>query len=206
MRPNLFANTPDILHEYLQTGGRPAFQIRLVLAATLGAATASTGRPSSCASARACPGTEEYLDSEKYQVRHWDLDARDGPPPLITRVNRIRRENPALQPRPQPAVLPRSTTTQLIAYGKTTPDLSNVLIVVVNLDPHHTQSGWLELPLRELGLDPDQSLPGPRPAQRRALPLARTRNYVELDPQALPAHIFRVRRRIRTEQDFDYFL
>jgi hypothetical protein len=94
----------------------------------------------------------------------------------------------------------------LIAYGKTTPDLANVLIVFVNLDPHHPQSGFLELPLRELGIDPDQPyqvddlLGGARYLWQGP------RNYIALAPQALPAHVFRVRRRIRIEQDFDYFL
>ena len=205
MRPNFFANTPDILHEYLQTGGRAAFQIRLVLAATLVGSYGIYGPPFELCVGDAIPGTEEYRDSEKYEVRHWDLDAPGGLQPLITLLNRIRRDNPACRHDRRLRFFSVDNGA-LIAYGKTTPDLSNVLIVVVNLDPHHAQSGFLELPLNELGIDPEQSyqvddlLGGARYLWQGS------RNYVALDPQALPAHVFRLRRRIRTEQDFDYFL
>jgi starch synthase (maltosyl-transferring) len=205
MRPNFFANTPDILHEYLQTGGRPAFQIRLVLAATLAGSYGIYGPPFELCVGAAVPGTEEYLDSEKYEVRHWDLDRPDGLQPLVTLLNRIRRDNPAFRHDRRLRFFPVDNGA-LIAYGKTNPDLSNVMIVVVNLDPHHPQSGFLELPLGELGIDPAQSyqvddlLGGARYLWQGP------RNYVALDPNALPAHVFRVRRRIRTEQDFDYFL
>ena len=205
MRPNLFANTPDILHEYLQTGGRAAFQIRLVLAATLAGSWGIYGPPFELCVGEAVPGTEEYLDSEKYQVRHWELDRSDGLQPLVTLLNRIRRENPAFRHARRLRFFPVDNDA-LLAYGKTTPDLANVVIVVVNLDPHHPQSGFLELPLEELEIDAQQSyqvddlLGGARYLWHGP------RNYVALDPRALPAHVFRVRRRIRTEQDFDYFL
>jgi starch synthase (maltosyl-transferring) len=205
MWPNFFANTPDILHEYLQTGGRPAFQIRLVLAATLAGSYGIYGPPFELCVGAALPGTEEYLDSEKYEVRHWDLDAPGGLQPLATLLNRARRENPAFRHDRRLRFFAVDNEA-LIAYGKTTPDLSNVVIVVVNLDPHHAQSGFLELPLADLGIDPAQSyqvddlLGGARYLWQGP------RNYVALDPAALPAHVFRVRRRIRTEQDFDYFL
>jgi starch synthase (maltosyl-transferring) len=205
MRPNFFANTPDILHEYLQTGGRPAFQIRLVLAATLAASYGIYGPPFELCVGAALPGTEEYLDSEKYEVRHWALDRPDGLQGLVTRLNRARRDNPAFRHDRRLRFFPVDNEA-LIAYGKSTPDLSNVVIMVVNLDPHHMQSGFLELPLDELGIDPTQSyqvddlLGGARYLWQGP------RNYVALDPAALPAHLFRVRRRIRTEQDFDYFL
>ncbi len=205
MRPNFFANTPDILHEYLQTGGRPAFQIRLVLAATLAGSYGIYGPPFELCVGDAVPGTEEYLDSEKYEVRHWDLARPDGLQSLVTLLNRIRRENPAFRHDRRLRFFPVDNGA-LIAYGKTTPDLSNVVIVVVNLDPHHPQSGFVELPLGELGIDPAQSyqvddlLGGARYLWQGP------RNYVALDPHALPAHVFRVRRRLRTEQDFDYFL
>jgi starch synthase (maltosyl-transferring) len=153
----------------------------------------------------AVPGTEEYLDSEKYEVRHWDLDQPDSLRPLVTLLNRIRRENPAFRHDRRLRFFPVDTEA-LIAYGKSTPDLSNVVIVVVNLDPHHAQLGFLELPLAELGIDQAQSyqvddlLGGARYLSQGP------RNYVALDPGALLAHVFRVRRRIRTEHDFDYFL
>jgi len=205
MRPNLFVNTPDILHEYLQTGGRAAFEIRLVLAATLAASYGIYGPPFELALAYAVPGTEEYLDSEKYAVRHWDVDAPNSLRGLIALVNRIRRENPALGHRGRLRFLPVSNE-RLIGYLRTTPDLASLLLVVVNLDPHHAQAGEVELPLDELGIDPayafqaDDLLGGGRYLWQGR------RNYVALDPQAMSAHVFRLRRRIRSERDFDYFL
>ncbi len=205
MRPNFFANTPDILHEYLQAGGRAAFQIRLVLAATLAASYGIYGPLFELCVDEAVPGTEEYLGSEKYQVRHWDLDQPGSLRAYVTRVNAIRRENPALL---QDARLRfcEVDNERLVAYVKSSVDFSSVMLVVVNLDPHRTQSGWLELPLDELGIDPHQ------PYQvHDLLGGARylwdgPRNFVALDPAAVPAHVFRLRRRIRTERDFDYFL
>jgi starch synthase (maltosyl-transferring) len=205
MRPNLFVNTPDILHEYLQTGGRPAFQVRLVLAATLSATYGVYGPPFELAVTDAVPGTEEYLDSEKYAVRHWEVARPDSLHALVTRVNAIRRESPALGHRGRLRFLPVDDD-QLIAYLRVTPELDDVLVVVVNLDPHHAHSGHVELPLDVLGIDPasgyqaDDLLGGARYLWHGA------RNFVALDPHALPAHVFRLRRRVRTERDFDYFL
>ena len=205
-RPNLWPNTPDILTEYLQFGGRPAFAIRLVLAATLGANYGIYGPAFELCEARARePGSEEYLDSEKYEIRSWDINRPDSLRDFIALVNRIRRENPAFQSNDNLTFFPISND-QLICYGKHTFDLSNSVITVVNLNPNHTQGGWLDLPLRDFGLDPNQPyqvhdlLGGGRFLWYGA------RNYVELDPRSLPAHIFRVRRRVRTERDFDYYL
>ncbi len=204
MRPNFFANTPDILHEYLQTGGRAAFQVRLVLAATLVGSYGIYGPPFEHCVGAAVPGTEEYLDSEKYQVRHWDLDHPDSLRPLIRTLNAIRRENSAFRHDRRLRFFAVDNDT-LIAYGRTTPDLSNVMIVVVNLDPHHPQSGFLELPLEELGIDAaepfevDDLLTGARYQWQGA------RNYVALDPQVLPAHVLRVRRRVDPGQDAPSF-
>ncbi|HEX6202416.1 MAG TPA: alpha-1,4-glucan--maltose-1-phosphate maltosyltransferase, partial [Thermoanaerobaculia bacterium] len=151
------------------------------------------------------PGSEEYLDSEKYQVRHWDLDDPASLAELIARVNRARRENPALQTDRGLDFLPIDNDA-LLAYTKRTEDGANLVLVIVNLDPHHTQSGWVDLPLDALGLPDD------RPFQvHDLLTDARylwngPRNFVQLDPRSVPAHLFRLRRRVRTEQDFDYFL
>jgi starch synthase (maltosyl-transferring) len=204
MRPNLFANTPDILHEYLQTGGRPAFQTRLVLAATLGASYGIYGPAFELCEGRAHPGTEEYVDSEKYQVRHWDLDHPASLRELVARINQARRDNPALHRDERLQFLPINNE-QLIAYAKTTPALDNIVIVVVNLDPHHVQTGWVEVPVDALGLD--TSVPY---QVHDVLSDARylwqgTHNYIALDPHACPAHLFRVRRRSRTDGDFDAF-
>jgi starch synthase (maltosyl-transferring) len=203
-RPNFFANTPDILHEYLQTGGRAAFQARLVLAATLGASYGIYGPAFELCEARAHPGTEEYVDSEKYQVRVWDRDRPGAIRDLITRVNRARREHEALQSNDGLRFHPVDNES-LIVYSKATEDRSSLVIVAVNLDPHHPQSGWVVLPLDELGL------PAHEPYQvHDVLSDARylwhgERNYVLLDPRVVPAHLFVVRRRIKTEKDFDYY-
>jgi starch synthase (maltosyl-transferring) len=207
MRPNLFANTPDILHEFLQIGGRPGFQIRLVLAATLGATYGIYGPPfEQCDGTPWKPGSEEYLDSEKYQVRHWDLQAPGNLVDFITRINAIRRENPALQSDRSLRFVP-TDNDQVIAYTKTTTDGSNAILTVVNLDPRHTQSAWVRLPIHELGQGVD---PGQGYQVHDLIGDARylwhgEANFVQIDPQSSPAHIFRIRRRVKTERDFDYF-
>ncbi|MBI3801135.1 MAG: alpha-1,4-glucan--maltose-1-phosphate maltosyltransferase, partial [Deltaproteobacteria bacterium] len=205
-RPNLWPNTPDILTEYLQLGGRPAFMARLVLAATLGASYGIYGPAFELGENRAREfGGEEYLDSEKYEIKHWDLNRPDSLKDFIARVNRIRRQNLALQ-NDWSLRFHAVDNEQLICYSKCSADHTNVIVIVVNLDPHHTHSGWVDLSLETLGLDPQQ------PHQvHELLSDARylwqgSRNYVELNPQIVPAHIFQLRRRVRTERDFDYYM
>jgi len=205
-RPNLWPNTPDILTEYLQMEGRPAFMVRLVLAATLGANYGIYGpafelyenRPKE-------PGSEEYLDSEKYEIKNWDITSPGSLADFIGRVNRIRRENPALQG-DWGLLFHPTDNDQLTCYSKQTEDLSNIIVIVVNLDPHHKHSGWLELPLETLGIDPRQPFQVHDLLNDARYLWQGNRNYVELDPRVVPAHIFRLRRRIRTEHDFDYFM
>ena len=199
--PNLWPNTPDILTEYLQFGGRSAFMTRLVLAATLGASYGIYGPAFElCENRPREPGSEEHLNSEKYEIKNWDIARPDSLKDFIARVNRIRRDNPALH-RDWSLRFHEIDNDQLICYSKRTDDLSNVILVVVNLDPNHTQSGWVEFPLEELGIDPQ------KPYQMHdLLSDARylwqgSRNYVELNPQIVPTHILRVRRRVRTERN-----
>jgi starch synthase (maltosyl-transferring) len=206
MRPNLWPNTPDILTEYLQFGGRPAFVARVVLAATLGASYGIYGPAFELMEHEPRePGSEEYRDSEKYQIRQWDLTRADSLQDLITRINRIRRDNPALQG-DRRLVFHGADNETLIAYSKTATDGTDAILCVVNLDPHHTQSGWLDLDLPALGLLPDSTyqahdlLSGARFLWRGA------RAYVSLNPSLGNAHILRVRPRVRSERDFDYFL
>ena len=205
-RPNFWPNTPDILTEYLQVGGRPAFMSRFVLAATLSTNYGIYGPPfEHCWTEPREPGSEEYLHSEKYEIHYHDLERQDSLQNFIARVNRIRRDFEALK-----------TSTglrfheidnhEVICYTRTSADGDELLLIVVSLDPHHRQSGWVELPLDELELDPT------RPFQvHDLLTDARymwhgSRNYVELDPHTSPAHVFQIRKRIRTERDFEYFL
>ncbi|MBI2818625.1 MAG: alpha-1,4-glucan--maltose-1-phosphate maltosyltransferase [Acidobacteria bacterium] len=206
LRPNLWPNTPDILPEYLQLGGLPAFMIRLVLAATLGASYGIYGPAYElCENAPRSPGSEEYLDSEKYEIRHRSLDSAASLKDYIARINTIRRNNPALHQNWNLRFHEVANPT-FLCYSKATEDFSNVILVVVNLDFRHTQSGWVDLDLSALGLD------GAQPYQAHDL-LTDTRyfwqggrNYVELDPQEQPAHVLRLRRKLRTERDFDYYL
>ena len=205
-RPNLWPNTPDILPESLQFGGRPAFVARLVLAATLGASYGIYGPAFELSENRALrAGSEEYLDSEKYQLRHWDIENSWTLRELIARVNQARRENPALQS-DWSLRFHEVDNEKLLCYSKTTQDFSNVILVVVNLDPHHTHAGWVNLDLAALGLDSEHPYQVHELLGDSRFLWTGTRNYVELNPQVAPAHVFRIRRKIRTERDFDYFL
>jgi starch synthase (maltosyl-transferring) len=205
-RPNFWPNTPDILTEALQHGGRPVFMSRLALAATLSSSYGIYGPAYELlVSEPRHEGSEEYLDSEKYEVRHWDVRPAEAFRDYVARLNRIRRENEALQSN-HGLEFHAVDNEELVAYSKASRDGRNVVLVVVNLDPRHTQSGWLELPLERLGVEPD------RPYQMHELLTGARylwhgpRNFVQIDPQHVPAHVFRLRRKVRTERDFDYFL
>lgn len=194
MRPNLFANTPDILHEYLQTGGRPGFLIREVLAATLGASYGIYGPPFElCVGTPVKRGSEEYLDSEKYQIVHWNREAPHSLRDFIGRVNRIRRENPALQFDRNLRFF-HADNDSILCYGKLTPDRSNAIVVVVSLDPTNVQSGWVNLPIEELGLGsgPDRAYEVHDLIDDARYVWHGEWNFVRLNPDACPAHIFRV--------------
>jgi starch synthase (maltosyl-transferring) len=205
-RPNLWPNTPDILPEYLQTGGRPAYMSRLVLAATLSSSYGIYGPAYElCEATPRDWGTEEYLDSEKYEIKAWESDRADSLAEFIGRVNEIRRENPALQ-RDDTLRFHPVDNEMILCHSKQSEDGRDTILTIVNLDPHHRQSGWLELDLDALGIDPRHAY-----QMHDLLGGARFmwwghRNFVELDPRAVPAHIFRLRRRIRSERDFEYFL
>ncbi|HLY21984.1 MAG TPA: alpha-1,4-glucan--maltose-1-phosphate maltosyltransferase [bacterium] len=198
-RPNLWPNTPDILHKYLQDGGRPAFAVRLVLAATLGANYGIYGpayeliEHQSAAPGSPPPASEEYLNAEKYEIKHWDVGRPESLRGLIASVNAVRREYTALQ-RDDTLVFHGIDNDQLICYSKTSPDGGPPVLVVVNLDPHVAQAGWTALSLPALGLGPDEPfavtdlLSGTRYTWRGG------RNYVSLHPAEQPGHIFRVER------------
>jgi starch synthase (maltosyl-transferring) len=205
-RPNLWPNTPDILPEYLQVGGRPAFMVRLALAATLGASYGIYGPAFElCEHKPRTPGSEEYLDSEKYEIRHWNLNAEGSLKEFIGRINRIRRDNPALQS-DRGLRFHETDNPLLLCYSKVTGDLSDVILTVVNLDVFHRQPGWLTLDLDSLGIDPKEAFQVHDLLSGGRYLWQGPRNYVELAPESLPAQIFRLRRRIRTERDFDYYL
>jgi len=205
-RPNLWPNTPDILSQILQAGGRPAFMIRLILAATLGSSYGIYGPAFElCENVPLQPGSEEYLNSEKYELRHWDLHAPGSLSELIARMNRIRKENPALQSN-STLRFHGTDNPSLLCYSKVTKDFSDLIVVVVNLDCFRTQSGWVNLDLAAIGVDADHEFQVHDLLGEGQYMWHGSRNYVELTPESLPAHILRVRRLVRTERDFDYYL
>ncbi|MGP1676838.1 MAG: alpha-1,4-glucan--maltose-1-phosphate maltosyltransferase [Burkholderiales bacterium] len=205
-RPNAWPNTPDILTEYLQFGARPAFIVRLVLAATLAASYGIYGPAFELLEATPRePGTEDYADSEKYQIRAWDLEAAQSLSDLIARVNRARRDNPALQSDASLRFFPVDNDS-LMCYAKSDAGLENLVVMVVNLDPHHVQSGWVELDLAALGIDAHTPYQMHDLLSGARFLWSGPRNFVQLDPQRAPAHVFALRRKVRTERNFDYFL
>jgi len=192
-RPNFFANTPDILHEYLQHGGRPAFRIRLVLAATLSPIYGIYSGYELCENVAVKPGSEEYLDSEKYEIRVRDWNAPGNIKQDVSKLNRIRAENAALHELGN--FEPVATDFDgIFAYRKHAP--GNELLVIVNLDPHQAHETMVDVPLAAMGIDASEPyevndlLTGARYTWRGS------RNYVKLDPSERVAHLFRVTRRI----------
>jgi starch synthase (maltosyl-transferring) len=204
-RPNFWPNTPDILPEHLQYGGRPAFMIRLVLAATLSSNYGIYGPAFELMVNEAIPGREEYLNAEKYEIKHWDWNQPGNLRDFVARVNRIRKENPALQTT-RNLHFYEVDNDALLFYAKLSEDLSNLILVLVNLDPFHTQSGWVRVPIHELGIDARQPYLVHDLLSDDKFIWQGERNYVELNPQVLPANIFRLRKRLKRETDFDYFL
>ena len=204
--PNLWPNTPDILPEFLQFDGQAAFIIRLITAATLGPSYGIYGAAFELMDKTPlAPGREEYLNSEKFEIKQWNIHRGDSLAPLIGRVNRIRRENPAFQANFN-LRFHNAENDKLLAFTKSTEDGTNQVLVVINLDPHYRQSGFVNLPLEELKIDPYQPFQVHDLLTDTRYLWNGSRNYVQLDPTGLPAHIFALRRKVRSEHDFDYFL
>ena len=205
LRPNFWPNTPDILTEYLQYGGRGAFMIRLVLAATLSSNYGIYGPPFELCMGGAEPGSEEYLHGEKYEIRHWDRDAPGNLRPLIAALNRIRHENAALQSTNNLNFY-ETDNDSVLFFGKTARDGKSSLLIAVNLDPFRAHTAKLRFPLELFGVVPGQSyllhelLSGERSIWQGEW------NSVNLDPQSTPACIYRVNTWLRREADFDYYL
>ncbi len=196
-QPNFWPNTPDILHKTLQDGGIPAFTQRLILAATLTANYGIYGPAYElCESlpAKPLPGkteSEEYLDSEKYEIRQRDRNATGSLVPLITQLNKIRRENPALQSNTN-LYFHTTDNPHLMCYSKSSHADGVSILVAINIDPFKEQGGWIELDLQQIGLsdglefDVEDLLTGTHYTWRGR------RNYVALKPDTQPAHIFRI--------------
>ena len=203
-RPNLWPNTPDILPEYLQYGGRVAFTIRFVLAATLSSNYGIYGPVYEICENRALPGKEEYLNSEKYEIKQWnwfdDMPLRQ----TITKVNKIRSDNRALQATRNVKFLTIGNE-QIISYCKMTPDLSNIILIVVNLDPFRIQSGTMQIPLEMLKISVSQSYVLDDLLTGERVVCTGTTNHLQLDPQKNPVCLFRVIRSIKGEKEYDYY-
>ncbi len=191
LRPNLFTNTPDILHAYLQDGGPPAFETRLLLAATLGQLYGIYSGFELCENKAIRAGSEEYLDSEKYQIRVRDFRAPGTLQPLIAQLNAIRRSHAAFQPGSRLRFHPTDNDA-IICYSRESADGRDRMLIVVNLDPHAMQHGWIDLPVSEWGLDREpeyvvhDELGGERYHWRGAT------SYVRLEPGVRQGHILHV--------------
>jgi starch synthase (maltosyl-transferring) len=197
MRPNFFVNTPDILHEFLQHGGRPAFELRAVLAATLSPTWGIYSGFELCENVALRAGSEEYLHSEKYQLRprDWEWAERAGQSiaPLISTLNAIRRRSPALR-QLRDLHFHHADKEEVIVFSKSVADAggSNTVVVVVNLDPHHTQEATVSLDMPRLGLDWHESVPVRDELTGETYHWGRE-NYVRLEPGRTPAHIVHLR-------------
>ncbi len=204
-RPNLWPSTPDILPEHLQFGTRATFIARLVLAGTLSSSYGIYGPPFELMERTARPDAEEYLDSEKYQIRKWDRDRKDSLRPVIRRLNQIRREVPALQGN-EALHFHAADNESILCYSKQSRDGASVVLVVVNLDPHHLHTAWLDLDLAVLGLGQNEPFQAHDLLSDARYVWHGTRNFVSIDPNVMPAHIFAIRRHVRSERSFEYYL
>ena len=198
MRPNFFVNTPDILHEYLQTGGRAAFEVRLVLAATLSSSYGMYSGYELFENAPVRHGSEEYLNSEKYQFRPRDFNQPNTLKELIAQVNRIRKQHPALQGNDTLA-FHQTDNDALLWYSKTASadatagKSSDRVFVVANTDPHHLQHGHVQVPIWELGIPPGRPYVVEDLLDDARYTWRGEWNYVRLDPSERTSHIFVIR-------------
>ena len=205
-RPNFWPNTPDILPEFLQVANRAGYIQRLALAATLSSNYGIYGPAFDLMeNAPTHPGKEEYLNSEKYEIKNWNFDDPKSLRKIIGRVNQIRHENAALQ-NTHSLKFHAIDNDALVCYSKASDDLNNIILVVVTLDPHHTHSGWLHFPLKEFGMEEHDSYQVHDLISGAHYLWSGEHNFVELDPGVMPVHIFKVRKKVRTERDFDYFM
>ena len=190
-RPNFWPNTPDILPISLENKDEPSFIIRLLLAGTLSSNYGIYGPVFEFGHNEAYPGKEEYNHSEKYEIKHWDWPRNTRTKEIISILNRVRRENPALQSTWN-IEFEDTDTDQLICYTKVDQDETNKLIIVVNLDPNHTQPGWVKVPLSRFKIENHESYSVTDLLTGAGYIWQDEWNYVELHPQAIPAHIFKV--------------
>lgn len=202
-RGNLFPTTPDILPTFLQEGGQAAFKIRLALAATLSSVYGMYSGYELC-EGRGIPGKEEYIDSEKYQYKVWDWNRPGNIKAFVTRINEIRRNNPALHEYNNLEFY-AADNESILFYGKRTPDNSNMILVVINLDPFQTQHSYIHVPIELFDIDENEIYQAHDLITDQRFLWQGRRNYVEIKPQEESVHLFAIRRWLRRENDFDYF-
>jgi starch synthase (maltosyl-transferring) len=190
-RPHFFVNTPDINPYFLQTSGRPGFLIRAALATTLSGLWGMYQGFELC-EGRPLPGREEYLDSEKYEIRVWPDRADGDIVDEIARLNAIRKANPALQTH-MGLAFHNAFNDQVLWYRKSTPDRSNVVLCAVSLDPHNAQEATVEVPLWEWGLPDDAALEAEDLMRGHRFVWHGKTQRVRLDPYGLPFGLWRVR-------------
>ncbi len=204
-RPNFWPNTPDILSEYLQADGKPAFIIRFILAATLSSNYGIYGPPYERFINKAISGKEEYYNSEKYELKNWPSEeVKENVHDLFAKINKIREENPEFHKTNNILFLPVENN-QLLYYAKFNEQNTDAILVIVNLDPNYTQSGWIKIPLAELGISADQSFLAHDLLGGGQYIWQGEFNYVELNPYVLPAHIIKIKKYLKKENQFDYF-
>jgi starch synthase (maltosyl-transferring) len=194
-RANLWPNTPDILTEYLQTGGANAFRVRFMLAATLGASYGIYGPAFElCVNKPFAEKSEEYIDSEKYEIKKWDTNSPVSLRPLITKINRIRNAHPALQQDHNLKFFPVDNAS-LMCYAKSGEQPSETLLMVVNLDPRWPQSGWIEFPPEKLGFPEKAAFEVQDLLDGAVYSWHGSKHFVKLDPAKAPGHIFKIKKR-----------
>jgi starch synthase (maltosyl-transferring) len=190
-RPNFWPNTPDILPPELSSGGESAHIIRIILAATMSSNYGLYGPVYEYGMTTAMPGKEEYIDNEKYEIKNWNWDQYTRIGEIITKLNRIRKENSALQSTWN-IEFAETTNEQIICFIKADLEKDNILIIAVNIDPYHTQSAHVKLPLTKAGIKPGTTYKVHDLLSGDTHEWNYEWNYVQLNPQEIPAHVFKV--------------
>jgi starch synthase (maltosyl-transferring) len=179
--------------------------MRLVLAATLSSSYGIYGPAFELTVNEAVSGKEEYFNSEKYEIKRWDRDKEGHLKDFIARINKIRIENPALQ---QTFRINHyeADNENIMFYGKTTDDFSNIILVAVNLDPFHTHAAWVKVPIHKFGIEPNKPYLVHDLLGDDKFIWQGEKNFIEINPHISPAYIFRLRKKLKKEMDFDYFM
>jgi starch synthase (maltosyl-transferring) len=192
LRGNLFTNTPDILPSILQEGGRPAFKMRLALAATLSSVYGIYSGFELC-EATPVAGKEEYLNSEKYEYKVWDWDRPGNITAYVGKMNTIRRDNPALHEYDNLQFY-WADDDNIVCYGKMTPDKSNIILAAVNLDPFHAHETWIHFPIADFGISGDEQYRVDELLTGESYFWTGGSQWMRLDPQEEPARLFSIRK------------